>query len=140
MDYDVDPYIDFGSGKGETTSSENRCDVPTGGITSSEVVFGELPSIIGIEGSIANDVTQEVVDNALESFEQEKIMNNFLLFLLAIFIIYLFLFLLVFKYKSYLKIKNLYKKFIIFLIISILLLISFISYSFYSIFMMGMGV
>ena len=79
-DYDVDPYIDFGSGKGDRTSLINRTSVPTSkkifGIEipagPSGILFGELPPVIGMTGSIANDALQEYVDKASEDFEKEK--------------------------------------------------------------------
>ncbi|UNU73956.1 hypothetical protein LU293_03405 [Moraxella nasovis] len=73
-DYDVDPYIDFGSGKGDITSLESRRNVPIRQIGSmpSKVIFGELPPILEVKGSIANNATQNIVDKALDSFEKEK--------------------------------------------------------------------
>lgn len=53
-DYDVDPYIDFGSGLGDRTSLENRRSVPMSKkvfgidihVGPSEILFGELPSVM----------------------------------------------------------------------------------------------
>ena len=71
-DYDVDPYIDFGSGKGDITTLENRRSVPIKSVFPSEVLFGELPPVVGMKGSIANNEAQKRINKALDSFEKEK--------------------------------------------------------------------
>ena len=71
-DYDVDPYIDFGSGKGDKTSLNDRRNVPIADVFPTEVIFGELPPVVGMEGSIANDTIQKYINEALRDFEKEK--------------------------------------------------------------------
>lgn len=66
------PYIDFGSGKGDITTLENRRSVPIKSVFPSEVLFGELPPVVGMKGSIANNEAQKRINKALDSFEKEK--------------------------------------------------------------------
>ena len=71
-DYDVDPYIDFGSGNSDRTTLNNRRNVPINDYVDSDTIFGELPPVLGMEGSIANKLSQAYIDRALEDFEKEK--------------------------------------------------------------------
>ena len=60
-DYDVDPYIDFGSGKVDKTSLSDRRNVPIADVFPTEATFGELPPFIGMKGSINNDVIKKIL-------------------------------------------------------------------------------
>ncbi|WP_201597854.1 hypothetical protein [Psychrobacter vallis] len=71
-DYDVDLYIDFGSGKGDKTILNDRRNVPIADVLPTEVILGELPPVVGMEGSIANDTIQKYINEALRDFEKEK--------------------------------------------------------------------
>lgn len=75
-DYDVDPYIDFGSGKGDKTDLEDRRGVPiVPGFVNTDVVFGEFPrgsknsnSIMG--DKYQNDRINKIIEKALDDFKR----------------------------------------------------------------------
>lgn len=67
-------------------------------------------------------------------------MNNFLLFLIAIFFFYTILFLLIYRYKAVLINKKLYKILLSIALISLISLSLLILYNFYKVFKIGMGV
>ncbi len=46
--------------------------VPIKSVFPSEVLFGELPPVVGMKGSIANNEAQKRINKALDSFEKEK--------------------------------------------------------------------
>lgn len=67
-------------------------------------------------------------------------MNNFLLFLIVVFLFYTILFLLIYRYKCFLKNKKLYKILLSIALISLITLVLFILYNLYEAFKIGMGV
>ncbi|WP_201597856.1 hypothetical protein [Psychrobacter vallis] len=76
-DFDVDPYIDFGSGKGDRTSLEDRKNVPINSLMNSDYIFGELPrkndSHDSILGKGFNDKKiDKITHKATESFNNSS--------------------------------------------------------------------